>query len=143
MIESSSEEIGAAGATVLFLLNPILLELDGGRYVGPPLPLPLTLAELVSGRRGGGDGIGGGSSGNGKGVKGEGCGGGSGGGGGSSGGDVGKSGSAVQGGASGGGGRAGSTARVQAHYDAHLTALSLWDGEEFRTILAGTVLPTV
>ena len=28
-------------------------------------------------------------------------------------------------------------------YEAHLTALSLWDGENSQTILAGTVLPTV
>ena len=55
---------------VLLLLDPILLELESGRYVGPLLPLPL--AKLFSGRRGGGGGggTGGGSGGNGKGSKG-------------------------------------------------------------------------
>ena len=36
-----------------FSLKPILLELEGGRYMGLILTVPL--AELVSGRRGGGD----------------------------------------------------------------------------------------
>ena len=70
---SSSEDVGAPGSTVPFLLEPILLELEGGRYVGPLFPLPL--AELVSRRRGGngcncgsvGTGDGGSSGGNGKG----------------------------------------------------------------------------
>ena len=34
------------------MLDPILLELEGGRYVGPLLPLPL--AELVNGKHVGG-----------------------------------------------------------------------------------------
>ena len=63
---SSSKGVGAAGATVPFSLEPILLELEVGRYVGPLLPLPLE--ELVSGRRGGSND--GGSNGNGKGGKG-------------------------------------------------------------------------
>ena len=47
------------------------------------------------------------------------------------------------GGAVSGCGGSGSTARVQVRYDAHMLALSLWDRENFQTILAGTVLPTV
>ena len=44
----SSENIGTAGTTVPFSLDTILLKMEGGHYVGPLLPLPLT--ELVSGR---------------------------------------------------------------------------------------------
>ena len=87
---SSSEDVGEAGETLLFSLEPILLNLEGGRYVGPLFPLPLPLAELVSGRCGGGGGNGGSSvicgGGNRKCVKGGGCGGSGGGGGGSGGG---------------------------------------------------------
>ena len=132
----SSEDVGATGETIPFSLEPILLKLEGGHYVGPLLPLPL--ADLVSGRRGGSGGTGGGngSGGNRKGEKEEGCGGGIGGGsGGGSGEYGGKSRGAVRGGASGGGGGAGSTARVQARYDVHLPALSLRDRENLRTIL--------
>ena len=32
---------------------------------------------------------------------------------------------------------------MQVRYDAHLPDLSLWDGENSRSILAGTVLPTL
>ena len=125
VIESSSEDVGAAGATAPFLLEPTLLKLEGGRYVGRLLPLPL--ADLVSGRRGGrggngnGGGIGGinGSDGNRKGRNGEGRSGGG------SGGYGGNSGGAVWGGARSGGGVTGSTARVRARYDAHLPDLYL------------------
>ena len=137
----SSEKVGATGATVPFSLKPILLELESGRYVGPLLPLPLT--ELVSGRHGdGGGNDGGGSGGNRKCGKGEGHGSCGGGGYGSGSGYVGKSRGAVWGGASGKGGGARSTVRVRARYDAHLPAMSLRDGENSRTILAGAVLPT-
>ena len=128
----SLEDLGAPGATVPFLLEPILLELEGGHYVGPILPMPL--AGLASGRRGGDSSGSGGSRKVGKGdVH-------SGGGGGRYGG---KGGGADRGGASGGGGGSGSTARVRVRYDAHLPALSLQDGEKLRTILAGTAPPTV
>ena len=115
----SSEDVGAPGATVTFSLDPILLNLEGGRYVGPLLPMPL--AELVSDRRqqqqwqrktGKGYGRGG-----------------SGGGGRGGGGDGEKSGGAGRGGAAGGGRRSGSTVRVQVRYDAHLPTLSIRDGE--------------
>ena len=45
MSESSSEDSGAPGSTVTFFLEFILLELEGGRYVGPILPD--ALADLV------------------------------------------------------------------------------------------------
>ena len=45
------------------LVEPLLLELEGGRYVGPLLPA--TFVELVSGRRVGGDGNNGDDSGSG------------------------------------------------------------------------------
>ena len=32
---------------------------------------------------------------------------------------------------------------MRVHYEAHLTSLSLWDGENLRSILAGAVLPTL
>ena len=37
----------------------------------------------------------------------------------------------------------GGIAKVQVQYDAHLPDLSLWYGEKLRTLLAGTVLPTL
>ena len=49
----------------------------------------------------------------------------------------------VRGAPGGGGVGARSAARVQVRYDAHLPTLSLWDRGKVRTILAGTVLPTV
>ena len=45
--ELSSEDVGAPGAMVPLSLDPILLGLEGGQYVGPLLPVPL--AEMVSG----------------------------------------------------------------------------------------------
>ena len=61
-----------------FLLDPTLLEMEGGRYVGPILPV--FLEELVSGKRGvggssRGSGVGGGKIGDRKGDR---CGGGGG-----------------------------------------------------------------
>ena len=55
-----SEDKGEPGATVPFSLDPIFLKLEGGRYVG--MLLPMTLAEVVSGRLSGS-----GSGGNGRG----------------------------------------------------------------------------
>ena len=60
---SSLEDVGVPRATVPFSLEPILLDMKGERYVGPLLPA--TLAELVSGRCGGGNINGGGGSGSG------------------------------------------------------------------------------
>ena len=81
---SASEVEEAPGASVPFSLEPILVELEGGRYIGPILPA--ALADLVSGRRpeGGSAAKGGGGGGNG----GNGGGGGSGGGGGGGGGGL-------------------------------------------------------
>ena len=45
---SASEVEEALGASVPFSLEPILVELEGGRYIGPILPA--ALADLVSGR---------------------------------------------------------------------------------------------
>ena len=134
---SSSEDVGAAGEIATFSLETILLKLEGGRYVGPILTLPL--AELVSRIHGGGGGnsVGGGTGGGGgnrKGGNGEGCvSGGSG-----RNGDRGNS----RGDRCGGGG-AGSNTRLQSLYDVHLPALSLRDREKSHNILAGTALPTV
>ena len=48
MNKSSVEDLVGPGETVPFLLNTILLELEGGRYVGPIFPA--ALADLVSER---------------------------------------------------------------------------------------------
>ena len=56
---SASEDLEAPGSNTPFTLEPILLELDSGCYVGPILPG--ILADLLAGRRpGGGDRSGGG-----------------------------------------------------------------------------------
>ena len=89
----------------------------GGHYISPILPDPL--ADLVAGRRPAG-------------------------------------GSALKGGGGGGGSGSGTQkqkisqpivaasgglTRVRVRYDAHLPSLSLWDGEQTRSILTGAVLP--
>ena len=101
------------GASVPFSLEPILVELDGGRYIGPILPA--TLADLVSGRRPAGGSAAKGGGGGGGGHK--------------------KAQLMVA--ASGG------STRVRVRYDAHLPSLSLRDGEQTRLILTGAVLPTL
>ena len=142
--ESSLEDVGQSVATVPFLLDPILLDMEGGWYAVRLLPDPLV--DLVSGRCGGGGGNGsgggGGTIGGGKRYR---CGGGGRGGRGGRGGsgDRGRGGGAGQGGASGRGGLARSTARMWVHYDAHLPSMSLRYRENLCTILAGTVIPTV
>ena len=112
------------GAMVLFSVEPILLELEGGRYVGPLLLA--ALVELVCGRRGVGNGSGSGGGGvrSGGGVGGSGgtsSGGGSSGGGGGI--NVGRSRCAgcIGSGAGTGGSRV--STRVQVHYEAHLPVL--------------------
>ena len=114
----------APGASVLFSLKPILAEMEGRRYVGPVLPV--TLADLLTGKHAAG-GSGGGSGG-------------------------GRDGGPSNGGGSGGSdreprnsrmGAARGDARVQVRYDVHLTALYLWDGENLTNLLVGTVLPSL
>ena len=46
---STSEVEEAPGASVPFSLEPILVKLEGGRYIGPILSA--ALADLVAGRR--------------------------------------------------------------------------------------------
>ena len=115
---SASEVVEAPRGSVPFSLESIIVELEGGRYISPIIPA--SMADLVSGRRPAGRGA----------PKGRGGGGGS-----------------------GGGSRkkepspkmvaTGGSARVKARYDAHLPSLSLQDGENSRSILAGEVLPTL
>ena len=114
----ASESLDALGCQVPFFLDPILDELKRGtiRYDDPLM----ALGDLVSRASGRGDG-------------------------GSSGSDGGEDG--------GGGGGATATTRkssttgggvrLQVRYDAHLPALSLRDGENSCSILAGTVLPAL
>ena len=110
-----------AGASVPFSFEPILVKMEGGRYLNPILPV--SMADLVVGRRssdGGGPKTSSGSS------KGGDC-------------------------ESGGGNKkpspkvaaTGGPARVRVRYNAHLPSLSLRGGENSRYILAGAVLPTL
>ena len=118
MTACDSEVTEAPGASALFSIELILVDLEGGRYIEPILPVSLT--ELVTGRRSAG--------------------------GGSPKSDDGSS-------NDGGGNRnkkplpkmdaTGGTARVQARYDMHLPSLSLWDGENLRSILEEAVLPNL
>ena len=115
---SASEVEEAPGDSVPFSLKPILVELEGGRYIGPILPA--ALADLVAGRRPTGGstpkgGGGGGSGGGGHKIKN----------------------SQPMVAASGG------STRVRVRYDTHLPSLSLRDGEQTRLILTGAVLSTL
>ena len=49
MAALASEVVEAPGASSPLSLEPILVELEGGLYIGPILPI--SLADLVSGRR--------------------------------------------------------------------------------------------
>ena len=111
---SASEVEKAPGASVPFYLEQTLVDLEGGRYIGPILPA--ALADLVSGSRpeGGSAPKGGGGGGRGVNKKYQ---------------------PMVE--ASGG------STRVRVCYDAHLPSLSLRDGEQTRSILTGAVLPTL
>ena len=63
---SALESLDALGCQVLFLIKPILAELEGGRYVGLILPMSLRyLVSMANSRDGcdGGSGEGGGGSG--------------------------------------------------------------------------------
>ena len=112
---SASEVVKSPGDSVPFSLETILVDLEGGRYICPILPA--SLADLVTGRW-------------------------------PSGGSAPKSGGVVDGGS---GNKTnslkvastGESARVKVHYDTHLPSLSLWDGENSWSILAGAVLPTL
>ena len=101
----------ATGASVPFSLEPILVYLEGGRYIGPILAV--SPEKLVAERRPAGRGA----------PK--------------SGGDGGsrtkKTSPKVA--------ATGGTAQVKARYDAHLPYLSFWDGENLRSIFVGAVLP--
>ena len=122
---SASESLDAPGCLAPFSLDPILADLEGGRYLR--LILPMALGDLVSRSSGRCSGGGGGGSGS--------------------------RGSSGGGGDGGGGGGATSTkikysttgrdARVQVCYGVHLPALYLRNGENTRSILAGTVLLTL
>ena len=99
---SASKVVEAPGARVPFSLEPILFDLEGGHYILPILPIPLS--NIVSGRQSaggsatrGGGGCGDVGSGNIKKVTHK----------------VGATGGPV---------------RVWARYEAHLPSLSLWDG---------------
>ena len=125
---SASESLGATGCWVPFSLEPIMDELEGGQYSGPILSI--ALGYLVSRAIGRGDGGGGGGGGGGSGGGGGGGGGGDGDGG---------NGSAKKRKSS----TTGGYAMVWMRYDTHLPALYLWGGENSRSILADTVLPTL
>ena len=107
---SVSESLDALGCQAPFSLEPILAELEGGRYVGP-IP-PIALRDLVSRSRGRGGGGGDGGDGGATSEK--------------------RKASTMRG-----------DARVRMRYDAHLPTLSLRDRENSRSILVGTVLPTL
>ena len=106
--------VEAPGGIVPFSLKPILVDLEGGRYIGQILPV--SLADLVAGRGSAYEG-------------------------------------APKSGGGGGGSRAkktlskmsatGGTTQVKVSYDTQLPSLSLRDGENSRSILAGAVLPTL
>ena len=107
------------GGSVPFSLEPIMVEIEEGRYIGPFLPV--SLYELVAGRRSTGEGAP------------------QSGGGGSNGDDGGGRNKKPLTKVDATGGRGGGF--KQARYDAHLPSLSLWDGENSRFILVGVVLP--
>ena len=112
---SSSEVVEVPGAGVPFSLESILVNMEGGRYIVPILPV--SLANLVIGRWSAGGGApksSGGESNEGRNKK-----------------------PLHKVDAMGG------PAQVWAHYDAHLPSLSLWDGDKSRSVLEGAVLPTL
>ena len=149
-----SDALESPGGNVHFLLDLILVEMEGREGCAGPIP-SIQLMDLVSG---GGRGGGRGKLNGGKGGGGGGSGGGGSGGGGSGGGGGGSGGSSNgdSGGGSGGRGSGGGVsaaekekshlwggARVRVRYNAHLIILYIQGGEKSRAILAGTVLPTL
>ena len=114
MAESASQVVEAPGSSVHFSLEPILVELERGCYIG--LIPPVSMANLVAGRRSAvrcapkSDG-GGRNNRNKKPLPKL---------------DV-----------------TGGPAQVRARYDVHLPSLYLWDGENSWSIMVGAVLPTL
>ena len=105
VVASALEVVEALGGSLPFSLEPILFEMEGGRYIGPILPA--SLANLVKGRRPAGwsapnSGGGGGSGGDG-------------------GGGIRNNKPSPKVAATGG------SARVKVRYYAHLPSFSLWD----------------
>ena len=115
---SVSESLDAPRCHVPFLLEPILSDLEGKKYVRPICPTDLRDLVTRSSGRGGDGGDGGSSSSGGSGSGGDGGDSGSGGGGATA--EKRKSSTMVGG------------ARVQVRYDAHLPALFLRDGGNSR-----------
>ena len=109
---SASEVVEAPGGSVSFSLKPSMVELEIGRCIA--LILPISLADIVAGRRSAGE------------VPPEAA--------------VVEAKEAV---ASILKKSRGSAARLWACYEAYLTYLSLRDGYKLRSILAGVVLPTL
>ena len=106
---------GSTGVSVSFFPEPIMVKMEGGGYNGPILPA--SLADLVAGSRpasGSFPKSGGGVGSDSENKK-----------------------TLPKVAATGG------SARVKVRYDAHLSSLSLWGGENSRSILAGAVLPTL
>ena len=54
MAASASEVVEAPGASVPFSLEPIMVDMEGGRYFGPILPT--SMVNIVAGRRSAGGG---------------------------------------------------------------------------------------
>ena len=123
VVVSASEVVESPRASVPFSLEPIIVEMEGGGYISPILPI--FLANLFSGRR---------STGGGAPISGV-IGGGSGGGIGDSGGDNKNPTHKV--------GATGGPSQVQVHYEVHLPSLFLRYGYNFRYIMEGVILPTL
>ena len=110
--------VEALGASVPFSLEQILVKLEGGRYIGPILPV--SLFDLVTGRwsvGGGAPKIGGGGSNGGSGGRNK----------------IPLTKVHAMGG----------PAQVWARYDAHLPSMYFWDGDKLRSILSGEFLPNL
>ena len=119
-----SESLEAPGSNTPLSIYPILLELEGGCYVGPIFPGPFADLLVILSPDEDGSNVGGGS--------GSGSGGGNGGGRGSGSGGGGGGGVKIEKGWRPWGGR-----EVWVRYNAHLTALSIWYMENSRTLLEG------
>ena len=115
MVVSDLEVEEAPGDSIPFYLEPILVDLEGGRYISPIIPA--SLSDLFAGSQpAGGITL--------KGV------------GGSGGGGVSKKPLPMV-------VATGGSTRVRVPYDAHLPSLSLWYGKNLRSILMWAVLPTL
>ena len=119
----ASEDLEEPGANTPFSLEPILVDLEGGRYV--VLILSVIRVDILAGRRTAGSG-GVGGDGRSSGVDG----------------GIGLGGSSTALKSQKFGASRGST-RVRVRYDTHLPALSLQDRENLRTLLVGAFVPTL